>query len=69
MLRRRARGDVPNHFETAQNLERCRAIFQQLEIPAKQVIDASGDEAQVLGQAQAAVAAAVLRRLAGAEWE
>lgn len=44
----RARGDKPNHFETAQNLERCRAIFQQLELPNKHVIDASQSEADVL---------------------
>lgn len=62
LARIRARGDVPNHFETAQNLERCRAIFQQLELPDKQVIDASRNEAEVLQAARAAVAAALARR-------
>jgi len=63
LARIRARGDVPNHFETAQNLERCRAIFRQLDIAGKQVIDASHDEAQVLREAHAAIAAALARRL------
>ncbi|WP_433853144.1 dTMP kinase [Stenotrophomonas nitritireducens] len=62
LARIRARGDVPNHFETAQNLERCRAIFQQLELPDKQVIDASRNEAEVLQAARAAVVAALARR-------
>ncbi len=67
LARIRARGDVPNHFETAQNLERCRAIFQDLEIANKQVIDASRNEAQVLREAHAATAAAMARRFAGDE--
>lgn len=62
LARIRARGDIPNHFETAQNLERCRAIFQQLDIANKQVIDASGNEAEVLHAAHGAVAALLARR-------
>ncbi|MCL7715879.1 dTMP kinase [Stenotrophomonas mori] len=62
LARIRARGDEPNHFETAQNLERCRAIFQDLALPGRQVIDASRSEAEVLRDAQAAVAATLARR-------
>lgn len=65
LARIHARGDVPNHFETAQNLERCRAIFQQLELAGKQVIDAGGNEAEVLRDALAAVVPALLRRYDG----
>lgn len=65
LARIRARGDVPNHFETAQNLERCRAIFQQLDLPGKQVIDASRSEAEVMGDARAAIATALARRADG----
>jgi len=61
LARIRARGDVPNHFETAQNLERCRAIFQQLEVANKHVIDASQDEAAVLREALALVTSALAR--------
>jgi len=54
LARIRARGDVPNHFETAQNLERCREIFRQLSLVNKHVIDASHDEDTVLRAAHAA---------------
>jgi dTMP kinase len=60
----RARGDKPNHFETAQNLERCRVIFNQLELPGKVVIDASQGEAEVLRDVHAATVAALARRIA-----
>jgi dTMP kinase len=41
-LRRiRERGDKPNHFETTDNLERCRAIFRRLDLPNTVVLDAS----------------------------
>ena len=62
LQRIRARGDKPNHFETEQNLARCRTIFQQLELPNKHVIDASRNEAQVLRDAHAAVADALAAR-------
>ena len=65
LARIRARGDKPNHFETAQNLERCRAIFRQLDIANKHVIDASQDAASVSRQARALIAAALAERLAG----
>ncbi|WP_269789597.1 dTMP kinase [Stenotrophomonas sp. Iso1] len=63
LARIRARGDKPNHFETAQNLERCRVIFQQLDLPHKHVVDASQNEAQVLRVAHAAIAEALATRI------
>ena len=62
LQRIRARGDIPNHFETAQNLERCRAIFQHLELADKQLIDASRNEAEVLNAVHGAVAGVLARR-------
>lgn len=59
----RARGDAPNHFETEQNLQRCREIFLQLQLPTKQLIDASQDADAVLREAHAAVIGEVTRRL------
>lgn len=64
LQRIRARGDVPNHFETAQNLERCREIFNQLALPGKTVIDASQDETEVLRDAHAATVIALAKRIA-----
>ncbi|KAB7769114.1 dTMP kinase [Xanthomonas maliensis] len=63
LARIRARGDAPNHFETAENLERCRAIFNTLELPGKHVLDARTDADSVLRQALAIVAAAMAQRL------
>lgn len=37
----RKRGDKPNHFETTDNLDRCRAIFRDLALPNTVVIDAA----------------------------
>ena len=51
----RARGDAPNSFETDDNLTRCREIFQALELPGKQVIDASLSLEDVIDQAAKAV--------------
>lgn len=65
LARIRKRGDAPNHFETEQNLQRCREIFLELDIPAKQVIDASQPADAVLEQAHAAIRAELNRRLAG----
>lgn len=47
----RARGDKPNAFETFDNLEACRAIFLDLEMP-KVVINAAQSPEQVLADAQ-----------------
>jgi len=56
-----ARGDTPNHFENEANLQRCRVIFQQLDLPHRQLIDASQDEDTVFIQAWAAVSAVLER--------
>ncbi|PPU78409.1 dTMP kinase [Xanthomonas sp. NCPPB 1638] len=63
LSRIRARGDAPNHFETQDNLERCRTIFNRLQLPGKHVLDASADADSVLRQALAIVAAALAQRL------
>ncbi|MCS3747855.1 dTMP kinase [Xanthomonas arboricola] len=63
LARIRARGDAPNHFETQDNLERCRAIFNGLQLPGKQVVDASADADSVLRQALTIVIAALSERL------
>ncbi|MCD0278510.1 dTMP kinase [Xanthomonas melonis] len=63
LSRIRARGDAPNHFETQDNLERCRAIFNALQLPGKHVVDASADADSVLRQALASVVAAAAERL------
>ncbi|MCE4311343.1 dTMP kinase [Xanthomonas hortorum pv. vitians] len=63
LARIRARGDAPNHFETQDNLERCRAIFNTLQLPGKYVVDASADADSVLRQAHAIVVAALAERL------
>jgi len=52
-----ARGDAPNHFENEANLQRCRAIFQQLALPNRQLIDARQDENAIFTQAWAAITA------------
>jgi len=54
-----ARGDAPNHFENEANLQRCRDIFQQLDLPNRQLIDARQDEHAVFAQAWMAVSAVV----------
>ncbi|CAH2710192.1 Thymidylate kinase [Xanthomonas campestris pv. nigromaculans] len=66
LARIRARGDAPNHFETQDNLERCRAIFNTLQLPGKHVVDASADADSVLRQAHAIVVAALAERLSDA---
>jgi len=58
-----ARGDTPNHFENEANLQRCRAIFQQLNVPNRQLIDASHDEQAVFAQAWLAVSAVLEQHL------
>jgi len=50
-----SRGDAPNHFENEKNLQRCRAIFLELNLPNRQVIDASQEAETVFMQAWAAV--------------
>ncbi|MCL1529745.1 dTMP kinase [Xanthomonas nasturtii] len=65
LARIRARGDAPNHFETQDNLERCRTIFAGLELPGKHVLDASAEADSVLRQALTIVVAALAQRLSG----
>ena len=43
LSRIRARGDVPNHFETEENLEKCRSVFLSMKLPSRAVIDAGQD--------------------------
>jgi len=40
LQRIRDRGDKPNHFETEENLERCREIFLSMKMPGTVVLDA-----------------------------
>jgi len=58
-----ARGDRPNHFENEANLQRCRVIFQQLDLPHRQLIDASQNEEAVFAQSLAAVNAVLERHV------
>lgn len=48
----KARGDIPNHFETLSTLRITRDIFLALEVPNKVIIDASQSEGDVLATAQ-----------------
>lgn len=70
------RGSTPNHFETTENLSRCRDIFLALELPSKRVIDATANAETVFSAAMGlvmevlrvrlgALGAVVLERLAG----
>jgi len=55
LARIRARGDKPNHFETEDNLARCRDIFLQMELPSRVVIDALRGADDVLESAWEAI--------------
>lgn len=59
LARIRARGDAPNAFETAENLELCRALFLAMPVPNKRVLDASHSADDVLQEALFAVMHAV----------
>lgn len=59
----RARGDAPNHFETNDNLERCREIFRSLDLPRTVVVDATASAASVAEQAMLHVHAALDRKV------
>lgn len=65
LARIRARGDKPNHFETSDNLERCRAIFHKLGLPGTVVIDASKSADEVAKQAIQHIHAVIERKRAG----
>ena len=51
LARIRARGDVPNAFETVDTLEACRALFLSMPVANKHVLDASRDADAVLQDA------------------
>lgn len=55
LTRIRARGDKPNHFETEDNLARCREIFLQMKLPSRVVIDASLEIDEVLKRSWEAI--------------
>lgn len=62
LARIRARGDVPNHFETPETLALCREIFLALPV-AKRVIDASMTPDDVQAQALMAVMLALTAKM------
>jgi dTMP kinase len=57
----RARGDIPNSFETESTLRDCRAIFLDLDLP-KVVIDASRPADEVLAQSMFELLLAITRK-------
>lgn len=62
LARIRARGDVPNAFETEATLDACRAIFLSMAVPGKHVLDASRSADQVLQDALWIVTRAVAEK-------
>lgn len=62
LARIRARGDVPNHFETPETLAMCREIFLALDM-RKHVINAHSTVDEVLSQAHLAVLLAITERM------
>lgn len=64
LARIRARGDVPNHFETAENLTRCRDIFLTMDLPSRVVLDASHAFEQVHADAWNAILRVATEKLA-----
>lgn len=65
LARIRARGDKPNHFETEDNLSKCREIFLTMKLPGRAVIDASRPAEDVLRAAWTEIVKAVSIRLSG----
>lgn len=59
----RRRGDKPNHFETDDNLSRCRAIFTAMGLEHTVRIDATAPADMVLDQAMVAFASARARKI------
>lgn len=59
----RARGDRPNHFETATNLAACREIFLALRLPNQRVLDASRGAEEVLDDAHVQALLAITEKL------
>lgn len=60
----RRRGDRPNHFETDDNLSRCRRIFQAMSLDHTVQIDATASAEAVLTQALDAIASTTTRKAA-----
>jgi dTMP kinase len=63
LSRIRARGDKPNHFEDADNLAQCRAIFLRPGLLEATVIDAGSDADTVLAVARELTYQAVIGKL------
>lgn len=59
----RARGDIPNHFETLETLRRCREIFIGMPIKGMRVIDGERSPEAVEIDAQAHVVLAMAERI------
>ena len=59
LARIRARGDIPNAFETPDTLEACRAIFLAMDVPNKHVLDATRSADAILQDALAIIMQAV----------
>lgn len=64
LARIRLRGDKPNHFETADNLDRCRSIFRDMALPHTAVIDATVSADFVAAEATDRSKHAIARKLA-----
>jgi len=62
LARIRARGDVPNAFETHVTLDACREIFLGMAVPAKHVLEASRSADDVLQDALWIVTQAVAEK-------
>lgn len=61
LARIRARGDVPNHFETPDSLTAAREIFLSMDVP-KVVIDAALPVEEVIAEAQKRVLLAIANK-------
>jgi dTMP kinase len=62
LARIRLRGDKPNHFETADNLDRCRAIFRDMALPHTALLDATRTADTVAADALDQVRQAISRK-------
>jgi dTMP kinase len=65
LARIRLRGDKPNHFETADNLDRCRTIFRDMALPHTAIVDATRAAAEVATDALDQARQAIARKRAG----
>lgn len=67
LARIRARGDKPNHFETEDNLTRCREIFLSMPLPSRAVVDASAGPDEVFKRSWDAIAKKISAKWGQAE--